>query len=47
MPFRKPRTAESLLDIRNAIASYGGDDPWLKKAATALANGSPTSAALA
>lgn len=37
---------ESLLDVRNAITGYSGEDSWLKKAAAALAGGSPTSVAL-
>lgn len=38
---------DTLAEVVAAITSYRGDDVWLQKAATTLANGSPTSAALA
>ncbi|MDB5988551.1 MAG: enoyl-CoA hydratase/isomerase family protein [Nevskia sp.] len=37
---------DSLAEVRTAITGYQGDDAWLKRAAAALAGGSPTSAAL-
>jgi enoyl-CoA hydratase/carnithine racemase len=37
---------DSLAEVAAAITAYRGDDAWLKKAAAALAAGSPSSAAL-
>jgi enoyl-CoA hydratase/carnithine racemase len=39
--------ADTLQEIVQRIASYGGDDGWLKKAAATIAAGSPTSMGLA
>ncbi len=39
-------TGDSLAEVHAAITGYAGDDAWLKRAAAALAGGSPTTAAL-